>query len=812
MPITSSSLPLQTVRDPKLSLWQSSARTAAYAELKAANAPVTNHAIYNHRYVQAASEHARIAGARPTEITELGKTAAGSPLSDRLPKTDSGLNGPNQVYLSVLFYEYANAKVEKDTARQAMFETQVRKYSTADTLGWLTCVTNYIYYLAQTGGRLYNSWTNTPQKLQFSVIDYQLPNTAVVAVIGDWGTGQDDSVQLLKTILRQHQPDAIIHLGDIYYSGTPIGTPSAPDYRGECQTNFLDVFTAVFDDVLGQGKRIPVFTIPGNHEYYSLGTGYYQEVLPQVNVGLSNANQPASYFCLRTQDGSWQFLGMDTGYNDSDPANQFNTFDPAPKLQDDEVIWHQDKLANFSGKTILLSHHQLYSANAKLNGSGTGYPVNLNPFLQTYFPPYFSKIAAWLWGHEHNMVLYKNGLLGLPAGRLIGASAYEETTAENPYAVNYPNIPYLDPTQYQLGSDSGYYNHGYAVISFARAAPSDPISISYYQYPSWGGVISNPPTQANLIYTEPLNTVVPSIGNPINYGESLVMQLPGYGNLAPIDPNTTIEYYPMIDPVSSVIVSFLGNAGQLTDGSTVQIQTTESSVGEYNLLGAWATKALYYYKPGYTQQLWTIKKADTSVDAIIHYGDPFYLVNQYYTDQWLTPLQESGATYLTTKASAGSYWTCQPIASGAPVSYNQNVQLQTQLSQWYSVGPEVEGAEYYPVLVTGAGISLQFQGGTGLLTHGAAVQIQTQETAVGAYNLLGAFSRRDCYWYKSGYKNQNWQIWKKDLSVDNVIRKGDLIYITNSYYAGQWLAPDPDGGTYYITTTSTVGSNYWRIA
>ena len=82
------------------------------------------------------------------------------------------------------------------------------------------------------------------------------------------------------------------------------------------------------------------------------------------------------------------------------------------------------------------------------------------------------------------MVLYQNGLLGLPRGRLIGSSAYEETTGESPYTVVYPDIPYLDPANYQLEAENDYYNHSYAVINFKRAQPNDPIKISYYQYPS----------------------------------------------------------------------------------------------------------------------------------------------------------------------------------------------------------------------------------------------------------------------------------------------------------------------------------------
>jgi hypothetical protein len=47
-----------------------------------------------------------------------------------------------------------------------------------------------------------------------------------VALVGDWGTGAQPAFQILKHIAAS-EPDVLIHLGDIYYSGTPT----------ECQQN-----------------------------------------------------------------------------------------------------------------------------------------------------------------------------------------------------------------------------------------------------------------------------------------------------------------------------------------------------------------------------------------------------------------------------------------------------------------------------------------------------------------------------------------------------------------------------------------------
>jgi Calcineurin-like phosphoesterase len=476
---------IQTVPDPALSLWQSSAMAVAQTEDGVAASGAGRSNPLSHPLVEATAQHA-LAARRGLVIAEPADATT----------------APDPAFLSHLHFSLANARLANDADQVSVLEATVRKYSTGDTgwdSGWTTCEYTYLFYRNQFGKvRKYNSY----QQMNFSVIGYQLPADAVVVVLGDWGTGQDDATQLLSAIMAQHKPTAIIHLGDIYYSGTPAGLPKAPWYPGECQNNFLNVLTSVFE---GAGNRVPVFALPGNHEYYSFGAGYYNEVLPNVNSGIADAEQPASYFCLRTEDGLWQFLGMDTGYNDADPGYEINPAATAPQLQDDEAKWHQDKLTNFTGTTILLSHHQLFSANARLNGQGTKNPPNINVGLQAQFKDYFASVAAWLWGHEHNLALYKADLLGLAKGRLIGCSSYEETTDENPYKQIYDDTPFLNPGSYQLDSDSGYYNHGYAVIDFQRAAPSDAITISYFQYPSWGldNRPSNPSVQ--LIYSESLS-------------------------------------------------------------------------------------------------------------------------------------------------------------------------------------------------------------------------------------------------------------------------------------------------------------------
>ena len=180
------------------------------------------------------------------------------------------------------------------------------------------------------------------------VIDGKLPAQAKIAILGDWGTGQDAAKLVLRQIMNKN-PDVVIHLGDIYYAGT--------------QFEVTNYFLQPWQQILNLGPkldRIPTFTLAGNHDMYSGGVPYYQLI--------GQLGQPASYFCLRNT--YWQFVALDTGYNDHNPAaaGAGATF-----LQDPEVAWLADKVNNGGVRnTVLLSHHQLFTgydniANKEVN-------------------------------------------------------------------------------------------------------------------------------------------------------------------------------------------------------------------------------------------------------------------------------------------------------------------------------------------------------------------------------------------------------------------------------------------------------------
>lgn len=625
------------VQDRHLSLWQSAVAENVRGALGGRPAALD---VLAHPLMRAVNDHVEA-------VLADGRAAALAfdPTDDR--KTAA--------YVSRLAFEEATALVDGDAGRAAALDVEFRKYSDKDLEGFASCITTYFEYCARYDGVFkYNDWTkagaNDPE---YGVIDWRLPDDGKVGIIGDWGTGLDDARSLLRDLMVRFEPAAIVHLGDIYYSGTPE----------ECEVNYADVITRVFDEVLGEGNRIPVFTLAGNHDYYALGYGLYG-AFEAMNGTIPGAKQAASYFCLRTADSGWQFLAMDTGYYDANPGDQVDPFYAGPWLHDTEVRWLAHKLDTFAGATVLLSHHQLFSAHAKINGMLSPYRdlPYLNPFLREAFAPYLaSDVAGWLWGHEHNLALYQDGLFDLAKGRLVGCSAYEELVSSEPYKVNYPEVPYLDPTQFRLDAAAGYYNHGYAVVDLSgRAQPSDPVSITYYQYPSWGAQAPPAPV-SEAIFSERLERPAVPAAQSVCYGAPLHLLAQEGLYLGPL--YSKIEYYPTMSVDSPVALELTGGAGVVRDGDRVQIKTTEPAAGSYDILGAWSTPSLYYSTPGSSGQTWTIRKRDATIPEV-SCGDEFCLVNEGYAGQCLQPYWSVlwGAVYLTTKAGEPYYWTASAAA------------------------------------------------------------------------------------------------------------------------------------------------------
>lgn len=283
------------------------------------------------------------------------------------------------------------------------------------------------------------------------VIKDRLPAQATVALLADWGTGQDSAKRMLASIAR-YKPDVVIHLGDVYYSGMQC----------EVQNYFYSIWQAIlgipkvpWGTKLTDLKTGPAtFHLPGNHDMYAGGQPYY-DVIDMLG-------QPASYFCL--QNEHWQFVAMDTSLHDSNPV----TVADATFVEPDEIVWMKDKVNHAGGrKTILLSHHQLFTAFEQIGGA----PINAKLLAQVQ--DILPKLTAWMWGHEHNLVIYEKYLNVL--GRCIGHGAFPVSASQ---LQNPPNagVPIANVT---LATDSdGFYRHGYVIMKI----DGPKADLTYYQY------------------------------------------------------------------------------------------------------------------------------------------------------------------------------------------------------------------------------------------------------------------------------------------------------------------------------------------
>jgi hypothetical protein len=229
----------------------------------------------------------------------------------------------------------------------------VEQYDKVDP-GWLTVAWEKAKLVFRGKHRFIRH--NSPQDFR-----YPLSERATIALVGDWGGGNEHA-QAVANQIKQRQPDHVIHLGDVYYAGT--------------EEEVRDHFIKYWPTPKAPGRS---FALNGNHEMYSGGYGYFDLILKEFK-------QDASYFCLENR--YWRFIGLDTGYIDHN-------------LNKEQVNWLRALLDKGSAKNMLMSHHQPFSA---FESAGAG-----EERLQNWLKPFIDakKIAGWYWGHEHLCVLYK---------------------------------------------------------------------------------------------------------------------------------------------------------------------------------------------------------------------------------------------------------------------------------------------------------------------------------------------------------------------------------------------------------------------
>lgn len=200
-----------------------------------------------------------------------------------------------------------------------------------------------------------------------------IADRARFVLAGDWATGlpraQKVAAQMRRAIDDAQQdgvPVHVAHLGDVYYSG----------WGHEYLRRFLPYWPVRLDEA----DRIGSWCLNGNHDMYAGGHAYY-------NVGLADPRfarqQRSSFFSL--VNAHWTILGLDTAWEDH-------------ALKDPQADWLAQELkAAGARKTVLLSHHQLFSAYEPPE-----------PELAARVAPILARtpVTAWFWGHEHRCMVY----------------------------------------------------------------------------------------------------------------------------------------------------------------------------------------------------------------------------------------------------------------------------------------------------------------------------------------------------------------------------------------------------------------------
>ncbi|HXK06383.1 MAG TPA: metallophosphoesterase [Verrucomicrobiae bacterium] len=372
------------------------------------------------------------------------------------PSEAAGL-GDTVAFCSRTAFRIAQARVKSiitgdTTELKALQEEIGAKFGGCDPM-WAETITEYVKNRVASVHIPYRHYTSLDD---YVISGPRFPDNARVAILGDWGTGDAAARGVLKQIAAK-DPDVVIHLGDVYYSGT--------DHE------FQNYFYPIWRDELGLpdvpwggrpanlDTRPSTFTLAGNHDMYAGGAPYY--------TAIDMLGQPASYFCLRNSD--WQFIALDTGLHDADPtaASTNVTF-----LEPTEVEWLKHKMATAGGrKTILLSHHQLFTAfdSEKIGG---GF---LNQKLLDATSDILPQVAAWLWGHEHNLVVFENDPKLKVLARCIGHGAFpvgrDELGALN------PDFP-ITNVKLALDKTGGLFQHGYVMVQLNGSSAA----LTYYQY------------------------------------------------------------------------------------------------------------------------------------------------------------------------------------------------------------------------------------------------------------------------------------------------------------------------------------------
>ncbi len=227
------------------------------------------------------------------------------------------------------------------------------------------------------------------RSLQYLGLTPQMDEPVRIVILGDPGDG-DKSQHGLLPLIRSLKPDFMILNGDVAY---PSGR--AQDY--------IEGFFEPYNDM-----GIPIWAVPGNHEYYSPHKGlefvdvFCGRKLGELwqRYGLKFVPQPGTYWEVMEPDGPrLSIIGIDSGH-----SGNLDTGEASDAAQ---MVWLKGRLeaAEASGRKVILLFHIPVLVNGKIDGKAK--LVRLHQMIASH-----TCVKAVICGHEHSYQKYRGDVFG----------------------------------------------------------------------------------------------------------------------------------------------------------------------------------------------------------------------------------------------------------------------------------------------------------------------------------------------------------------------------------------------------------------
>lgn len=214
-----------------------------------------------------------------------------------------------------------------------------------------------------------------------------LRDPVVFAVIGDWGRrgffGQNETAQALANVIPS-DTSYIISAGDNFYES---GVTSLYDPQ----------FRHSFESIYSQSRirQIPWYLVLGNHDHF--GSVNFEV---QYSLISPRWNMPARYY------SKWLSRELLSIFIDTTPFSRTPAGTIARTNPDVDPVHQLSWLASVlsacptNTRFLIVGHHNMYSVSVADHQGDRGVRESLEPILL----PYFSRIVAYIAGHEHSLM------------------------------------------------------------------------------------------------------------------------------------------------------------------------------------------------------------------------------------------------------------------------------------------------------------------------------------------------------------------------------------------------------------------------